>query len=259
MASSSSTSRTDSRRILESIGRNSFVTQRGLAAVLDEINEFGMPDATSRSTINRARTHELFDVDTPYGKVIRRSVIMNAMGSPLSFYTIDPRACLHHFGACSANFKSFLLRRLRAHPCSPDKPWNIVIYNDEIVNGNPLRHEILRKLQSFYFSFREFGPRALSSEYLWFTVAAARSHYVNELDGGIGRYARDTLLLFEDFATVGFQIDDIIIWAKVSTFVADESALKMCLGVKGPSLYTSLGILNMCMVILTYSKTLLRY
>ena len=215
------------------------MSQRGLAAVLDEINANGMPEATSRSTINRARNGELDDVNTPYGMVIQRKAVgTNKYGRQCLFYIVDARANLYFFCQRSDCFKSFLIFRLRQHPCSPNKPWNIILYNDEIVNGNVLRHENLRKVQAFYYSFREFGLRALSSEYLWFTLTAARSTDVTAIsDGGVGRLARDVILELQAFGVQGFQFEGIIIWAKISTFVADESALKMCLDFKGMCAY----------------------
>ncbi len=92
----------------------------------------------------------------------------------------------------------------------------------------------MRKIQAFYYSFREFGLRALSSEYLWFTLTAARSTDVTSIsDGGVGRFARDVILELQAFGVQGFQFEDVIIWAKISTFVADEAASKMSLDFKG--------------------------
>ena len=46
------------------------------------------------------------------------------------------------------------------YPCSADRPWGIIYYNDEVVPGNVLSADPSRKVQCVHLSFREFGPIA---------------------------------------------------------------------------------------------------
>ena len=110
------------------------------------------------------------------------------------------------------------------------------MYNDEIAPGDQLQHHNARKTQAFYYSFLEFGADALSSEFLWFTLSATRSDDVSEINGlSFGTFAKAQMMSFEPWSSTGFQCGSIIIWAKVKLFVADESAIKFTLDVKGAS------------------------
>ena len=130
----------------------------------------------------------------------------------------------------SPKLAQFIQEKLAAHPCTIDNPWSIFVYNDEIAPGDQLQHHNSRKTQAFYYSFLEFGADSLSSEFLWFTLSAARSDDVSEIDGlSFGIFAKSQMLSFEHWSTVGFQCGTIMIWARVKLFVADESAIKYTL------------------------------
>lgn len=73
------------------------------------------------------------------------------------------------------------------YPCSADRPWGIIYYNDEVVPGNVLSADPSRKVQCVYLSFREFGPIALSREEAWFAVLACRSSVVSEVNAGMSQ------------------------------------------------------------------------
>ena len=65
--------------MLTQLGRKHFVSERGLAAVLQELQEAGLLTedlASSRSSIKRARDDEV-TVVTAYGQLIRRLDIAN--------------------------------------------------------------------------------------------------------------------------------------------------------------------------------------
>lgn len=207
----------------------------GLSAVLDEIRRYGMPEHVSRRSIKRSRDHE-FNVTTEnsYGRVMRAIYIgVNAEGNPQEFWYADPRATLHYMIRSSDKLKSFIIETLRRCPSTPQHPWTIIIYNDEVVAGNPMLRHNHRKAHVYYYSFHEFGIAALSSEFLWFTLTIAKSDTVNAIDGhGIGMFCKSMLLEFSVFATEGFVCDNIIIFARVNMFVADALALQMSLNVK---------------------------
>jgi hypothetical protein len=64
----------------------------------------------------------------------------------------------------SPKLEAFLHSRLALHPNDIKHPWTIILYNDEITPGNALKHHNQRKVQAYYWSFREFGMEALTSE-----------------------------------------------------------------------------------------------
>ena len=222
---------------LVDLGRRKYVSVSGLAGVLKDIKENGMPDTISRSSIKRARDQEFDSYDTAYGAVLKTITAgTDKEGNPCTFWFADARACLYYMITESPKLADFFREKLKATPCSIDNPWSIVVYNDEIAPGDQLQHHNARKTQAFYYSFLEFGADALSSEFLWFTLSATLSDEVSEISGlSFGIFAKFQMMSFEAWATVGFQCGSIIIWAKVKLFVADESAIKYTLDVKGAS------------------------
>jgi hypothetical protein len=229
--------------ILGKLGRKRFVSLSALAAVLQELaSAESLPSAISRSSIKRAREAEWAEAQTPYGEVIGTAEIGNDKnGNPLSFHVVNPMSNLYYFIRQCPQLQTFMRDKLLETPCSPQKPWTIVYYGDEVVCGNVLKHENLRKLQAVYWSFKEFGSAALCSEFLWFTLSLNRSHRVQQLTGGMGQYTKHMMLSFgsnssdKSFQTIGFVCGDIIIWARIGITVSDEAALKSFLDFKGAS------------------------
>ena len=222
---------------LADLGRRKYVSSAGLADVLKDIRDNGMPDSISRQSIKRARDSEFDDFVTPYGPIMKSVVIGNDEdGRPCTFWLSDSRATLYYLMSESPKLADFVRETLKARPCSINNPWSIIIYNDEISPGDQLLHHNRRKTQAFYYSFLQFGATALSSEFLWFTLSASRSDDVNDIEGlSFGTFAKNQMLSFDKWATVGFQFHDIIIWAKLDILLCDESALKYTLDVKGAS------------------------
>jgi hypothetical protein len=222
---------------LANIGRRKYISVSGLADVLKDIRHNGMPSSISRSSIKRARDQEFDEYDTSYGTLIKQVTAgTDDDGNPCTFWFADPRACLHYMITQSPKLAAFFQEKLAANPCSINNPWSIVVYNDEITPGDQLQHHNARKTQAFYYSFLEFGAEALSSEFLWFTLSATRSDDVSEISGlSFGIFAKVQMMAFEAWSNIGFQCGSIIIWAKVKLFVADESAIKFTLDVKGAS------------------------
>lgn len=222
---------------LQELGRRKYVSVAGLAEVLKEIKENGLPEHISRSSIKRARDSEFDDYHTPYGKVLRSTSIgTDSDGDPCVFWMADSRAVLYFMISECPKLGQFFSEKLAQHPCNIENPWNIIVYNDEISPGDQFLHHNRRKTQAFYYSFLEFGAIALSSEFLWFTLSASRSDDVGEIEGhSFGIFAKDQMLSFESWSTVGFQCGAIMIWARVGLLVCDESALKYTLDVKGAS------------------------
>ena len=153
---------------LVDIGRRKFVSTAGLADVLKDLRDNGMPTAISRSSIKRARDSEFDDCVTPYGPILKSQVIgTDDSGEPCTFWMADSRSTMYYLISESPKLGDFIREKLREHPCSIIKPWRIIIYNDEIAPGDQMLHHNRRKTQAFYYSFLEFGAIALSSDSLF--------------------------------------------------------------------------------------------
>ena len=117
--------------ILERLGRRKFVSVSGLAEVLKEIRDHGMPDSISRSSIKRARERAFENESGPYGKIVKSVQSgFDENGIPCTFWYADPRACLYYMLGESSKLRDFIMQRLMEKPSSPNDPWGIIIYND---------------------------------------------------------------------------------------------------------------------------------
>ena len=110
---------------LSSLGRKSYVSQRGLAAVLRELKDMDeAPEATSWQSIERARDKEL-EISTPYGSLwstFEFPVVEKKDTRKVEVPMLNLAAFLHHASSELPGFAAFLQQKLSMHPCSPAKP-----------------------------------------------------------------------------------------------------------------------------------------
>ena len=83
------------------------MSKSALSSVLEEIKENGMPSATSKASIKRARDEEL-NVNTPYGKPLKDIDVPNELGPAGTFCCLSPSALLYYLATSSAVFYNFL-------------------------------------------------------------------------------------------------------------------------------------------------------
>ena len=91
----------------------------------------------------------------------------NALHSP-HYAAIVKDACVHH-------------------PPTPRKPWNLIIDQDGINPSDGLSKNNSRKCCVFYWSFAEFGLRALALEEVWVTIVVVRNKLINTFVSGIAQ------------------------------------------------------------------------
>jgi len=130
-------------------------------------------------------------------------------------------------------------------------PWNLILYQDGIDASDGLAKNHSRKTCIFYWSFKEFGMRALAHEQVWGIVTNVRVDECKVIDGGVARVFEKVLDEFfgaaANMAIAGatMRIDGSIrgeasktatIYAKVGIILADIPALKEiveCIGHSG--------------------------
>jgi len=145
-----------------------------------------------------------------------------------------------------------LAAALRTTPSSVAEPWRLVLYQDEITPGNPLRPDNKRKISAFYASFCELG-QALCCEDSWFFLGAIRSSVAKTVQGGMSGVVRFLLRamflgprslklsphdLGGDADKRGFAAalaDGTIVFVKFHRLLCDEGAGKAVWSVKGAS------------------------
>ena len=79
---------------LTAFGRSAHVTARALSALFNDIRMHGVPDATSRVSIMRARRREVF-AETPHGPLLRFVDAVPVKNSPIKVPLQVPAAALY--------------------------------------------------------------------------------------------------------------------------------------------------------------------
>ena len=206
-----------------------------LASVLADIQENGLPDGDiSRVAMKDARNLQN-NAHTRYGPILQSITLIDKDNAEAVLYIAHPMALLVTIVSDCEKFASFFHRKLRAHPCSHDNPWNLVLYTDEVTPGNPLATMNKRKFQAIYWTFLEFGNAALSREEFWFILATEYSIRIKNLAAGMSQVIGELVKVFfptdeANFALAGcllpIDVDGVRLWCKLTVLIQDGGAHK---------------------------------
>ena len=151
---------------------------------------------------------------------------------------------LYHAAAASPHYACLLRATLAAVPPSVERPWRVVLYQDGVDPSDGLAKCHSRKCCVFYWSFLEFGLRALACEQTWMTVTVVRATVLRKVSGGIVRISSMVLNSFFNQAHHDMQIGGVTVClngdnmqaniiAKLGVVLGDEPALKEVLSRTG--------------------------
>ena len=219
------------------------MSQTALLAVSKAAQRGELPDIVSRDEI-RLATMDLAGQATPFGPVVR-TVSLETTTAPIEVEIAHPLAILYAAAKCKY-FAKLILDTHSQRPSSLDRPWKMVIYNDEAKVGNKIKYENRRSLENVCFSFLDFGPAALSKEEFWLPLATMRSLVLAKVESSNSQLVAELLKLAFDpdgfnIQTAGVLVElpggvFITIFAEFSCMLADESALHQiwqCMGAPG--------------------------
>ena len=226
---------------LAQLASHNYVSEHGLASVLRSVKaDPTLLEASSRSSIKRARD-DAVDIRTPYGALLQRMCIPFDIDDPtcgLEFSYVHPVCMLHHVMKTCVPFRNLVLTRMNETPSSPDRPWTIVLYSDEITCGDPIApSRDMRKVQAVYWSLKELGALALSSATTWMNLLALRSKHVESI-GGLSvlmNYMVDTFYEAGKDVSSGIMIDGDILFMDIKMIIQDYDAVKHMMESKGAS------------------------
>ena len=217
------------------------VSASALSAILDEVAERGIPERRSRRDIAMAR-NEMVECETPYGQLFMYVPVVRD-GAAWNMLVINPIALIwksfHEGGGITDHMTSCLAKK----PSSPEDPWGLIVYADEVIPGNSLSFDNRRKLWAFYFSFCEFGALALQREASWFDILCHRSSEIAALDAGVSQAFGAVLKLFfgalpTDLSTSGVLLNhpdgrSFRLFVKLKMVLQDGGAHKSIWHMKG--------------------------
>jgi hypothetical protein len=218
------------------------VTASALGAVLTVIASQGLPELHDRNSLREARDLQA-TASTPYGPILQTVTVTAKDGSIKHLPIANPFAMLWEaVSQEDSKFAPLFKQRLQEKPPSPQQPWNLVLYSDEVTPGNPLSTNNRRKFQALYWTFLELGMNALSREESWFTIMMEYSPVVNQLQAGLSQAFAAVIKTFFDPGghdmqssgmNVPFASGDVRLFAKLGIVIQDGGAHKTVWGGRG--------------------------
>ena len=212
-----------------------------LAQILTDIKHHGAPELTDRKSMRQARD-KVATLVAPYGCILKPMNVMSKSGAMLQVPMACPFASLTYVMQDSDSFRSCFKKCLSTKPSTPEQPWSIVLYCDEVTPGNPLATLNKRRFHAFYWSFLELGTEVLSHEESWFILLTEFSTVINELEGGLSAcfastakaFFGDGLDMHRGGITLSLDSDtDIKFFAKLGSVLLDGGAHKYVWGARG--------------------------
>ena len=136
------------------------MSKSALTAFLKLAHEEELPTG-NRHDLQRAASM-IGNEKTPYGDLIKTLTVDSDKG-PLSFDIACPFAMLHT-AATRRHMSSLMQEGIASAPPTPETPWELILYQDEVTVGNVLRHDNPRKVQAMYYSFIQFPAAAMHKD-----------------------------------------------------------------------------------------------
>jgi hypothetical protein len=187
MASSSSHTRDTKLRKLNAMRRKlPHMTASAMSSLLEEVEQHGIPELHSRKQLAEATASEI-SAHNGYGPMLSKSILVDKQGAKAELLMINPLTLLQAAFGQGGSYTELVMDTLRRHPSSPDHPWSLAVYCDEVVPGNVISHENRRKEWVGYSSFLEFGQMTLSMEEAWLPTLVQRTSTVERCSAGISQ------------------------------------------------------------------------
>ena len=181
---------------LSRLGRRSYVSQNALAEILKAVRDADtLPTGTSRSAVKRARQRAVA-AQTPYGSLVKEWHMKKLDGTQVAVKYLCPAATWWQTLQSCERFREHWARAHEERPCTMASKWSLILYSDEVSPGNQLKANNRRRLQTFYWTVKELGPKALSSEDAWMVLTTVRSATVSELQDGLSQVTKEAILSF---------------------------------------------------------------
>ena len=171
------------------------VSASALSAILEECSKGSLPDVRHRKAIKEATWCDLEEI-TPYGSMLLQTSVTTKDLKEVPMLALNQLALLYKAYRQGGSFTTLLSRCLQKQPATPESPYRLIMYTDEVTPGNVLSHSNKLKICVFYFSFLEFGPQVLQKEDAWLCCALKRSVEVSNLSAGVSQMFAAVLRLF---------------------------------------------------------------
>ena len=126
-----------------------------MSAFCKDVEKHGMPELHDRKDFYDA-ANDFLNEQTPYGPVVVEIEVPSAtIDGEFKVWVPNPLAFLYLAYKQGGSFTALVNTICAIHPPSPDAPWGLVFYSDEVVPGKELSHNNQRKVWMGYFNFLE--------------------------------------------------------------------------------------------------------
>jgi len=229
---------------LVSLGRTSYASKSAIAKLLAHVDQHGIPEIYSRTSQYNARKEICRKREGDYGSMIVDTQLALASGEQQTFSMQNPFAWLQHNCMHSKDFAKIMQSALNTYPCTPASPWRLILYQDGVDPSDGLAKNHSRKSAVYYWSFVEFGMRALSKEEVWGVMTVSRYHEYTKLAGKaaslfeavLNQFFGETHHLRRTGCSLRFPDGQrALLLAEASVLLCDMPALSECLCCKGHS------------------------
>jgi hypothetical protein len=230
------------RRLDEFRRQAPHVSASALSAILKQCSSGNIPELHSRQALASAVNFNLNE-HTPYGPLLINAPVHLTDGTTGSMLFVNPLAMVWKLFKQGGSYAELLLQLFETKPSSPEQPYKLVVYADEVTPGNVLAHQNQRKIWIMYFSFLDFGGLVLQMEDAWVCSLIKRSVDVGTISGGISQIFAICLNLWfgaqtHDASTGGICLESptgemFRFWASLSMILQDGGAHKLVWHCKG--------------------------
>ena len=213
------------------------ISASALAAVLQDVQKFGNVDLHQRKHIRESTEKEA--KWNAYGPRFHE---LTLVGFEQPIQVIAVNVLTFNQGGGWANL---MMNLMQQSPPSPSNKYGLAIYSNEVVPGNTVSPDSLRKNLVIYASIIQFGPVALSPEASWLTIGCCRSSCISLVKGGIGPLVKEILKkTFQDTSFDVTQAGFVLkpkdgehhrIWLDLQCIVQDGAAHRAMFSVMGDS------------------------
>ena len=173
-------------------------------------------------------------------------------GGSYTWEYVDFARALDLFAQESADFAGILRDLQQRKPSTPSEPWEIVVYFDETVPGDPLRLDQRRKFMSFYLAVKDVGPALLKHEFMWLPCAVLRTRIIKTVEGKFSRVLSvflERLLVQMGNVRDGVYLNALnsLCFFRLGNLLADEDGFRQAYASMGANgMFCCLGCLNVC-------------
>lgn len=165
---------------------------------------------------------------TVYGRVVQ-TMQLPGLEEPWEF--VEPKAYLRYMSSLSDSYAEVM------NSTEGPTKFNVILYLDEIIPGNPFRPDKARKLWTMYWACLEWPAWLLARSGFWAILGVIKSSTLSSLAGGEGMLWKCIMQLWKDDVRlqIVYKEQRIPISLSYMGTLADEAALKAINDFKGAS------------------------